>query len=236
VGATDTASNPISAVILAGGHSTRLGCDKAFIEVNGRPLIERIVETVGQLSTEVIIVANALEVYEQFEALVLSDVYPGKGALGGILSGLRAASHQQALVVACDMPFLNLSLLRYMYGLTSGMDVVIPRVGRLTEPLHAIYSRNCVPHIERQLVKGDLRISHLLSEVRVRYVQASEIDRFDPDHLSFFNINSPEDLARAKQIWARQQMSALGTGASRRSSGLPPSHRSGYDSDEAGAA
>ncbi len=188
-----------SAVVLAGGSSSRLGQDKAFLLVDGQLLIERIIQTLSQLSDEVIIVANDVDRYEQFDALVVSDVYPGKGALGGIYSGLRAATRSRGLVVACDMPFLNLSLLRYMQGLASRYDVVIPRRGQLTEALHAFYSCNCLPFIEAQLLAGDLRIIHFFSQVRVRYVDREEVEVFDPQHLSFFNINSQADLEKARE-------------------------------------
>jgi molybdopterin-guanine dinucleotide biosynthesis protein A len=193
----------ISAIILAGGRSIRLGRDKAFLEVNDRPLVERIVDTVAQLSDEVIIVANDVDAYEQFEALVVPDVYPGTAALGGVFSGLKAAGNRHALVVACDMPFLSLSLLRYMRSLATAYDVVIPRLGKLTEALHAIYSQDCLPFIEGQLLARDLKISNLFGHVRVRYVDQEEIDLFDPDHLSFFNINTEADLVRAREMLAR---------------------------------
>ncbi len=235
--APDENSKPISAVILAGGRSTRLGRNKAFLEVNSRPLIERIVETVAQLSQEVIIVANEVDSYDQFEALVVGDVYPGRAALGGIFSGLRAATNHRVLVVACDMPFLNLSLLRYMYRLAPQYDVVIPRLGRLTEALHAIYSQDCLPFIQRQLQAGDLRVSHLYPHVRVRYVDRDEIDLFDPDHLSFFNINSQADLARAREILAQEQQSRIPPPA--RSQGRQPvqdRHHAGQNSRGASGA
>lgn len=195
----------LSGVVLAGGRSRRLGRDKAFLRLDGRPLVERIIDTVGQLASEVIVVANEISLYESFEARVVCDFYPDKGALGGIFSGLRAAIHQYALVVACDMPFLSLSLLRYMRDLTAGYDLVIPRMGELTESLHAIYSQSCLPAIERQLMDNDLRIAHLFPRLRVKYVELEEIDLFDPDHLSFFNINSQSDLEKAKAIWRRVQ-------------------------------
>ena len=189
-----------SAVVLAGGSSSRLGQDKAFLFIDRQLLIERIIEALSQLSDEVIIVADEVDRYEQFEAVVVSDVYPGKGALGGIYSGLKAATGSRSLVVACDMPFLNLSLLRYMQGLASRYDVVIPRTGKLTEALHAFYSRNCLPLIEEQLLAGDLRIIHFFPHVRVRYVDREEIEVFDPEHLSFFNINSQADLEKAREV------------------------------------
>jgi molybdopterin-guanine dinucleotide biosynthesis protein A len=200
--------SPISAVVLAGGRSSRLGQDKAFLRTNGRFLIETILERLAQLSDEVILVTNQAEKYEQFEAVVVGDLFPGKGALGGIYSGLRAATSDRSLVVACDMPFLNLSLLRYMQGLASRYDVVIPRIGRLREALHAIYSRNCLPLIEKQLQAGDLRIASFFPQARVRYVDRDEIDTFDSEHLSFFNINSQADFEKARELWRLERVGA----------------------------
>jgi molybdopterin-guanine dinucleotide biosynthesis protein A len=195
---------PISAVILAGGRSTRLGLNKAFLEINGQPLIERIVDRLAQMCEEIIIVTNEVDEYEHLEAIVVPDVVPGKGALGGIYSGLQAASNPHSLIVACDMPFLNLTLLRYMQGFAEAYDVVIPRVGQFVEALHAIYSKRCLPHIERRVQAGELQITRFLSDVRVGYVEQEEIEIFDPDHLSFFNINSQEDLQKACEIWRKE--------------------------------
>ncbi|MFB0535814.1 MAG: molybdenum cofactor guanylyltransferase, partial [Anaerolineae bacterium] len=127
----------VSGIVLAGGQSSRLGMDKSFVNVNGQSLIEQIVAKLVRLSDDVIIVANSPEKYHHLEVRVVGDIYPGKGALGGIYSGLRAAANTHSLVVACDMPFLDLNLLRYMILLARGHDVVIPRVGGFPEPLHA---------------------------------------------------------------------------------------------------
>jgi molybdopterin-guanine dinucleotide biosynthesis protein A len=196
--------NPISSVVLAGGESSRLGIDKAFLDVKGQFLVERIIDRLRQLSEEVLIVSNEVDKYEEFEAIVISDVYPGKGSLGGIYSGLRRAGSSHCLVVACDMPFVNMSLLRYMQALAPSHDVVIPRMGEQTEALHAIYSKGCLPFIERQLRREDLRIINFFPRVRVRYVEREEIETFDPQHLSFFNINTEADLEKAREIWARE--------------------------------
>lgn len=214
--------HPISSIILAGGRSSRLGRNKALLELNGQVLIERIINRLEQVSDELIIVTNEVDQYEEFEANIISDVYPGKGALGGIYSGVKRASNPHSLVVACDMPFLNVSLLRYMQGLATPYDVVIPRVGQSTEALHAIYSKNCLPFIERQLLEGDLRIIHFFPNVRVGYVEQEEIEIFDPQHLSFFNINSEADLERARQMWSREEQ-IMSQEATNRGSGSCPS-------------
>jgi molybdopterin-guanine dinucleotide biosynthesis protein A len=193
----------VSGIMLAGGQSSRLGTDKSFVNVNGQSLIEQIVAKLARLSDDVIIVTNSPEKYDHLEARLVGDIYPGKGALGGIYSGLRAAASAYSLVVACDMPFLDLHLLRYMIILASGHDVVIPRIGGLPEPLHAIYSKSCLEPIDRLLARGRLKIIDFFSEVRVRYVEEDEVDIFDPRHLSFFNVNTPNDLEEMKKLARR---------------------------------
>jgi molybdopterin-guanine dinucleotide biosynthesis protein A len=190
----------ISGIVLAGGQSSRLGIDKSFINVNGQSLIERIVAKLTRLSDDVIIVTNSPDEYDHLEARLVGDIYPGKGALGGIYSGLRAAANAYSLVVACDMPFLDLNLLRYMIILAREHDVVIPRIGGLPEPLHAIYSKNCLEPIDRLLARGGLKIIDFFSEVRVRYVEEGEVDIFDPQHLSLFNVNTLNDLEEMKKL------------------------------------
>ena len=193
----------VSGIVLAGGQSSRLGTDKSFISVNGHPLIEQVVARLARLSDDVIIVANSRERYDHLGVRLVGDIYPGKGSLGGIYSGLRAAANAYSLVVACDMPFLDLNLLRYMILLAGGHDVVIPRIGGLLEPLHAIYSKSCQEPIDRLLARGGLKIIDFFSEVRVRYVEEDEVDIFDPQHLSFFNVNTPSDLEEMKKLARR---------------------------------
>jgi len=194
----------VSCIVLAGGRGRRLGTDKAFLKIGGRVLIEGIVEKMARIGDEVIIVTNSPQRYSHLEARLVGDIYPGRGALGGIYSGLRAARSDHSLVVACDMPFLDLRLLRYMILLSPGQDVVIPRVGGLTEPLHAIYSKQCLPPIERVLASGDRKIISFFPEVRVRYIEEQEVKLFDPQCLSFFNINTLADLERARSLVRRK--------------------------------
>jgi len=203
VGESEQAGHPISCIVLAGGESKRLGADKAFLRIGDRVLIEEVVEKVARIGDEVIIVTNSPQKYDYLEVRLVGDIYPGKGVLGGIYSGLRAARHDYGLVVACDMPFLDLRLLRYMILLSSDYDVVIPRVGGLTEPLHAIYSKECLQPIEGLLSAGSLRVVEFFPEVRVRYVEEEEISLFDPQFISFFNINTPADLERARSLAKR---------------------------------
>jgi len=190
----------ISAAVLAGGKSRRLGIDKSLLKLNGEWLLERILTTLSALSADLLVVGGGKPEFASLSARVVPDDLPGAGPLGGIYSGLRAMRHARGLFVACDMPLLNLSLLRYMILLSADFDVVIPRIGDQTEPLHAIYSKACVGPIEGLLQRNELRVIHFFHQVRVRYVIGSEIEVFDPGHESFSNINTPDDLQRAEEI------------------------------------
>ncbi len=214
----------VSAIILAGGKSRRMGRDKAFLELDGKPLIEHVIQRVAQVCDDIIIVANDTLAYAPFGLCVVSDVHPGKGSLGGIYSGLQAAHTLFVLAVACDMPFLNPDLLRYLISLAPQADVVVPRARDLSSnvlrdaqrpqplaketnlhPMHAVYSKRCLAPIRAQIHTDDLRLIGFYERVQVRVVEPAEIDRFDPHHLSFFNANTPADFEFAKSLYSSSQ-------------------------------
>jgi molybdopterin-guanine dinucleotide biosynthesis protein A len=201
---------PASAVILAGGKSKRLGQDKALLRVEGQTLLARTVHTLAALSDDLVVVANHPDRYGTLALPVrlVPDERPGFGSLMGIYSGLRAARQPHVLVVACDMPFLNMDLLRFMLSLAHGQDVVVPRLGDFLEPLHAIYSRACLLPIAGQLEQKRRQIIGFFDQVRVRYVEEDEIDRFDPQHLSFMNVNTPQDWERVQRLSVHQRAKA----------------------------
>jgi len=194
----------ISGIILAGGKGLRLGRDKALETINGRDLLHRVVSRLSFLESDIVIVATEKQRLSWFgdypEVKIVTDIYPDKGPLGGIYTGLVTSDTRYNLVVACDMPFLSQPLLGYMVQLSANFDLVIPRWNGLVEPLHAVYSKDCLTAMESTLKQGILSVTKLLSLVRVRYVEAEEIERFDPKHLSFFNVNTEADLAMAKEI------------------------------------
>jgi molybdopterin-guanine dinucleotide biosynthesis protein A len=193
-----------SGVIMAGGVSRRLGKNKALERFGGRTLIERVIGSIVPLTTEVLVVVAQPEQAAAFRlppaVRVVSDRYPGKGSLGGIFTGLDASTEPWSLVVACDMPFLNGELLRHLMGESSNVDAVVPLLGGQPEPLHALYSKACLTPMERMVRAGDLKIAPLFEAVRVRYVDEGTIDRIDPRHLSFFNINTQADLQEAMRL------------------------------------
>jgi molybdopterin-guanine dinucleotide biosynthesis protein A len=209
----------VSALVLAGGQSRRMGSDKAFLDFAGTSLIERVIERLQSVCAETIIVANDVERYARFGLRVVRDVYPNKGSLGGVFTGLQSASAEYALAVACDLPFLNDALLRYLIALAPLADVVIPRSHAPTgkakdatrydqlavkesglQAMHAVYSKACLEPMRARLLADDLRIINFFDEVRVHVVEPHEVARFDPHMLSFVNVNRPGDLAMALSL------------------------------------
>lgn len=194
----------ISSVILAGGKSLRLGHDKITEKVGNVTLLEKAISRIDSLSKDIVIVTAEERSFKEFadnnKVKTVADIFPGRGSLGGIYTGLKKSETFYNLVIAADMPFLNGELLAYMTEVAEGFDFVIPKIGTFFEPLHAIYSKNCVTPIETMIRKTRRVIIELFDFVKVRYVEAEEIDRFDPEHLSFFNINTVEDLELARKI------------------------------------
>jgi len=194
----------ISGIVLAGGKGKRLGYDKTLEMIGCVSLLEQTVSNLAFMNSHIIIVTATKRSFPEFaehpRLKIVSDTYPGKGPLGGIYTGLLVSDSFYNLVVACDMPFLNQGLLHYMTQLAPEFDLVVPRLGKLVEPLHAVYSKGCMATIEQMLEQGNLSVHQLLTRVKTRYVETEEIDRFDPAHLSFFNINNEADLDKARAI------------------------------------
>ncbi|MBL7126311.1 MAG: molybdenum cofactor guanylyltransferase [Dehalococcoidales bacterium] len=194
----------ISSIVLAGGKSSRFGHDKVFKTVGDQNLLDLVINCVSPLSQETILVTagrDALVQSDKYQGLrTVTDVYPGKGPLGGVYTGLLTSKSSFNLVVASDMPFLNTALLRHMIQVSAGFDLVVPRIGELVEPLHAIYARNCLEPMAHLLRRNELSVHRLFPLVSTRYVEADEIEQFDPEHLSFFNVNTRADLVKAEEI------------------------------------
>jgi len=208
-----TATKPntlgVTAVVLAGGMSRRLGRNKALEPIGGQPLICRVTDRLAQVAGGLVVVVNEAERATLLPlpsgARVTVDKYPGKGSLGGLFTGLSAATQPWAVMVACDMPFLSVALLRHMLSLREGHDAVVPVVEDRPEPLHALYSTRCLPFMERRLQADDLKIARFFDEVRVRYVTEPELRKVDAELLSFFNINTQQDVDRARAMAAQER-------------------------------
>ena len=193
----------IGCIVLAGGKSTRLGRDKTAEIVGGKTLFERVICALKSLNSEIIVVKSTNSSTQKFynypKLKLVDDIYPQKGMSGGIYSGLVASSSFHNLVVASDMPFLNPELLYYMTDIAKAFDLVAHKRNNMFEPLHAVYSKNCLPFL-KEIVQSNLRIIELLLHVKVRYLSIEEIERFDIQHLSIFNINTEKDLIKARKL------------------------------------
>ncbi|MBI3078712.1 MAG: molybdenum cofactor guanylyltransferase [Deltaproteobacteria bacterium] len=199
------AADNVTGVINAGGRSTRMGRDKAFLEIGGERLIDRAVRIFRSLFDEVILVTNTPELYRPLGLPMVADIFPGAGSLGGLYTGLSHAGRDYAFFAACDMPFLNPEFIRFMLAQRPGYDVVIPRTPEEgVHPLHAAYSKACLAPMERLIRAGRLKVIGFFPEVRVREIAPEEIMPFDPEFTMFFNINTPQELAQAETIQARR--------------------------------
>lgn len=197
----------LTVAVLAGGQSSRMGTDKAFVRVLGRPLIELVLEPLQGLGAETLIITNHPEPYRYLGLPLFPDVLPAMGALGGLYSALHYSTQPHTLCAACDMPFVVPALLDYLLALRADADAVIPRLpaaatGALeAEPFRAVYARAaCLGPIRAALDAGRRRVITWFPDVRVRFVEAAEIDRLDPRRLSFINVNTPQDLEAARQL------------------------------------
>jgi len=187
----------MNGIILAGGENRRMGMDKAFLEIDNRPMVEHILTVFNGLFKKTIVVTNTPERYRNYDVEVTSDALDIRGPLTGIYSGLLRSTDEYNFVAACDMPFLNPSLISYMGKIAAEQDAVVPQFNGFLEPLHAIYRRRLIPIIEAQLRNQDCRIRGLFDHIQVRYVAEDEIVRFDPLKRSFRNLNTPKEYKEA---------------------------------------
>ena len=184
----------ICGIILAGGKSSRYGRNKALIEIDGVPLIERVIRVLQDLFESVVLITNTPEEYSRFHLPMKHDIIKGLGPLGGIYTALHSITEEYGFFVACDIPFLNPDLVTHMIEQREAYDVVVPKIGWKIEALHALYRKTCLPEVERLIRNHQYQVIRFFDRVSVRYVEENEIRKFDPSLRSFFNINRPEDL------------------------------------------
>jgi molybdenum cofactor guanylyltransferase len=184
----------MTGIILAGGGNTRMGRNKAFLRVGGERLIDRTVRLFRSLFREVIIVAaNPIDYLDQ-DAVIVTDILPGRGALGGLYTGLFYAADEYAFVVACDIPFLQGSFIEYLASRAEGYDIVVPAPIDGLQPLHAVYSRRCLPAVRSLLDRNHLQIKELYPGHTILRIDPDILHSFDPEERMFLNVNTPEDF------------------------------------------
>ncbi|MBC8473649.1 MAG: molybdenum cofactor guanylyltransferase [Candidatus Omnitrophica bacterium] len=184
----------IAGVILSGGKSTRMKTDKAFLSLGSRTMIEEVISRLEKKFSKLMIIANDREKYARFGIKVIKDIVPDQGPLGGIYTGLVKSDSLYNFIFSCDAPFVNPDLIDYMIAKAKDFDIIIPKWQDRFEPLHAIYSKNCIEAIKRQLEKNELKVTNFLQYVKVKVINEKEISRFVSSQPFFANINTPQDL------------------------------------------
>lgn len=171
-----------------------MGQNKAFIQIEGLPIIDRICALFKQLFQEVIIVTNETELFRNLDSRIYADIIPNKGALGGLYTGIYYSTFKYSFCVACDMPFINKSLVEFLIRNTRDEDVIVPRTKDGLQPLHALYSKNSLPAIKETIEQGKYKILDFYSRVNVRIIEEEDFIYLDPSKASFINVNTPDEL------------------------------------------
>jgi molybdopterin-guanine dinucleotide biosynthesis protein A len=188
----------VTGLILLGGKSSRYGSNKALVEIEGVRLVDRVAGVMKSIFHRVILLTNTPEEYTYLRLPMVEDLIMGLGPMGGIYTGLMTMSDETGFLVACDMPFLSGKLIRHMVEVRDDFDTVVPRMDWMLEPLHALYSKKCIPVIREAIEERQYQIAKCFAGMRVRYVDEEELRLWDPDLRSFFNINKPQDLPGAR--------------------------------------
>ncbi len=189
----------VTVAILAGGQSRRMGTDKSFILLDGKPLLQHVIDRASQIKYPLILIANDVERYQQFDLPVYPDVIFGVGSLGGLYTALTYSRTDYTLCLACDMPEIKPALLQYLIALKDAYDAVVPRVDGIAQSLHALYHRRCLPVMYEHIQQKQLKISGVIDLLNTRFIDDAELSRFDPDGTSFTNLNTQGDLEQFKR-------------------------------------
>lgn len=190
-----------TAVVLAGGKSSRMGKNKALLPLFDKTNIENIVEKCKNVASEVIVVTNDFSQYQFLNLPLVEDTYKNSGPLAGLEAGLRAAKYERVVVVACDMPFVQSEIITILVESLATYDAVVPRINGELHPLFAAYRQSCLVPIQACLQENKRRIIAFYDDVKVNYITENDLLSDDPDiKRVFFNMNNPEEYEEAKKI------------------------------------
>ena len=197
-------SSKVTAVVLAGGASTRMGQDKASLRLGNKTMLERIVGELQSIFENIIVVTNTPDKYEMLhnvkfvrDCLNMEE----RNSLVGLYSGLKQSETPNIFVLGCDMPFVNQHLIEYMVNSLKDEDIVIPFTNGYYEPLHAIYSRSCIPALEKLLQEKQYKITEMFTAVIVKKIIDEDIQKFDPSMACFKNINTYDEYLSLKDMF-----------------------------------
>ena len=198
-------SQRITGIILAGGKSSRLGRDKASVDVGGQRIIDRVIGALQSSCDEVLIIGDRPERQNELSLpkciQYRSDDLKGRGSIGGLYTGLKASDTLWSLVVACDMPFISRELIRFMLSIISKnrCDAIVPIINGRYQPTHALYNSTCIPFIEKNISSGNFRMDSYFDEIYLDEISEDVINSIKGAELSFFNVNTEDDLFTARE-------------------------------------
>lgn len=193
--------NRITAVVLAGGGSSRMGKNKALLKLGNKTMIERVVNPLQRIFNDILVVANEPNEYKMLKGVRFIGDYINteeKNSLIGLYSGLKQSETSHIFVMGCDMPFVNIEIIRHMTNMLKDEDVIVPFVGGHYQPLHAIYGKGCLPGFEKLLEKKRYKIIDVFKSVNIKKVIEEDIQEFDPQMFCFENINTYEEYLQIK--------------------------------------
>jgi len=193
----------ISGVINAGGKSSRMKFNKAFAKINGKPIINIIIDKFTPVFQEIIIISNEPELFENLGYKVYEDIYPGKGPVGGMHAALSYAAYEQVFILGCDMPFVDMRIAEYMLEKLGDKDSVVPRIKGYLQPMSAVYSKKCLPRLKYNLETDRLKLTRLFEELNALIIEEEELACFGNLDELFLNINDQDALQKADMIAGR---------------------------------
>ena len=198
-------SQRVTGIILAGGKSSRLGRDKAWEDVGGQRIIDRVIGALQSSCDEVLIIGDRPERENELSLpkciQYRSDELKGRGSIGGLYTGLKSSDTLWSLVVACDMPFISRELIRFMLSIISKnrCDAIVPVINGRYQPTHALYNSTCIPFIEKNISSGNFRMDSYFDEIYLEEISEDVINSIKGAELSFFNVNTEDDLFTARE-------------------------------------
>ena len=186
-----------TALILAGGQSKRMGFDKQFLRIEDHWIVDLQIKSLKALFKEIIIITNKPEEYKDFPYEIIMDEIENFGPLGGIHAGLKYSNSEYNYVIACDMPFIAIEYIKYMKEeialQSSAVDAVVTRFGKWIEPMNAFYGKSLIARIEKNALEDKRKVSTLLEEAKVLYIEEDKAREYSPQWEMFDNLNKPED-------------------------------------------
>jgi molybdopterin-guanine dinucleotide biosynthesis protein A len=185
-------------VILSGGKSSRMGQNKAFLQVGSQTEIEYLTTLAKSVTDKVMIVTNDFDAYKHLNVLLVEDIRKGLGPLAGLEAALTATTTELNFVMACDMPFINMDIMKAILSATANVDAVIPRIDGQRHPLFAAYRKSSLPLLKEALDAGHTKIMHYIDKMTIKWLEESDLADFD--ETAFFNMNNPAEYEEAKRI------------------------------------